>query len=347
MSRSGRWRGIGAGLSVLVLAGTTGCPVVSNREAPGRELTERDSYFGRPYYLYVPTQYRETGETRLWPVVVTCHGTPPWDTARLQFDEWKGLAEQKGFLLVAPELVGTRGDVVPPPAGQIEKQIEDEKAILAIVRAVQAARSVDTSRIFLTGWSAGGYAVLFTGLRHPDVFRALSVRQGNFDAAFVEPCAPFLDRYQPIQILYGESDLLKDQALACIDWLRGHGLEPTALGQPGIHHRSPEPVFSFFTTVVRQRPWVRVLVEDDARDPLKVRFGTRSSFEPAKFLWDFGDSQLRSPLANPEHRYARAGFYDVQLAVWAANGGPYVRQIRLQVPRVRLGVAPPASGPGQ
>ena len=347
MSKVGRWRGIGAGLSVLVLAGACGCPVVSNREAPGRELAEREPDSGRPYRLYVPTQYRETGETRLWPLVVTCHGTVPWDTARRQFDEWKGLAEQKGFLLVAPELVGTRGDVVPPPAGQIEKQIEDEKTILGIVRAVQAARSVDASRIFLTGWSAGGYAVLFTGLRHPDVFRALSVRQGNFDAAFMEPCVPFLDRYQPVQVLYGESDLLKDQALGCVDWLRGHGLEPTTLGRPGIHRRDPEPVFSFFTTVVRQRPWVRVLVEDDARDGLRVRFAARTSFEPVKFLWDFGDGQLRSPLAHPEHRYAQAGFYDVQLAVWAANGGPYVRQIRLQVPRVRLGVAPPASAPGR
>jgi hypothetical protein len=88
-------------------------------------------------------------------------------------------------------------------------------------------------------------------------------------------------------------------------------------------------------------------VEDDARDALKVRFGTRTSFEPVKFLWDFGDGHLRSPLANPEHRYAGAGFYDVRLAMWAANGGPYVRQIRLQVPRVRLGVTPPASGPGR
>ena len=343
MARSDYWCAVRAALCGLLLSGAAGCPVVSNRDAPGRHLTEKDPDFGRPYSLYVPTQYRETGETRLWPLVVTCHGTPPWDTAGHQFDEWKGLAEQKGFLLAAPDLVGTRGDFLPPPAEQIERQIADEKAILSVVRAVQAARSVDDTRIFLTGWSAGGYAVLFTGLRNPGVFRALSVRQGNFDPAFVEPCIPFLDRFQTVQVLYGDSDLLKDQALASIDWLRQYGMEPTVLARQGFHRRDPEPVFAFFADVVRTRPWVRVAVADDPLDPMRVRFSARTSFEAVRFLWDFGDGRPRSPLAEPEHRYEQSGFYDVRLAVWPEKGGPSVRQLRLQMPRVRLGTTSPAT----
>jgi len=333
-------RAVWVTLCGLALTGATGCPVVSNRDAPGRQFTERDPDFGRPYYLYVPTQYREAGETRRWPLVVTCHGTPPWDTAGYQFDEWKGLAEQKGFLLAVPELIGTRGDFLPKPEEQIDRQMADEKAILSVVRAVQAARAVDDTRIFLTGWSAGGYAVLFTGLRNPGVLRALSVRQGNFDPAFVEPCVPFLDRFQSVQVLYGESDLLKDQALAAIDWLRNHGMEPTVLSRQGFHRRDPEPVFAFFAQVVRSCPWVRVAVADDPLDPMRVRFSTRTSFEAARFLWDFGDGQPRSPLATPEHRYDQSGFYDVRLAVWSDKGGPFVRQLRLQMPRVRLGTQP-------
>ncbi len=337
----GRW--VLAGLCGLVLTCATGCPVVSNREAPGRELTEREPDLGRPYYLYVPTRYKLVGERRAWPLVVTCHGTTPWDTAKAQFDEWKGLAEAKGFLIVAPELVGTRGDLTPDGPRQIERQMDDEKAILAVVRAVQAAWSVDATRVFLTGWSAGGYAVLFTGLRHPDVFRALSVRQGNFDPAFVEPCVPFLDRFQQVQVLYGDSDLLKDQALACIEWFRSRGMEPVVLARPGIHRRDPEPVFAFFLDVVRHKPWVRVLVEDDPLDAMKIRFATRTSFEAKRFLWDFGDKSDRSPLSKPEHRYKEPGFYDIQLAVWPESGGPYVRQVRLQVPRLRIGAAVPAT----
>ncbi|HSW45016.1 MAG TPA: PHB depolymerase family esterase [Phycisphaerae bacterium] len=331
----------------LMLVCATGCPVVDNRAAPGRELHQRDPERNSRYHLYVPSTYKTSGETRRWPLVVACHGTPPWDTAGAQLDEWKGLAEEKGFLLVAPELVGTRGDFLPPPAEQIERQMEDERSILAIVRSLRAAWSIDDTRVFLTGWSAGGYAVLFTGLRHPDVFRALCVRQGNFDAAFVEPCVPFLDRFQPVLVMYGQEDLLKDQALGCIDWLRNHGLDPTVLGRPGIHRRDPEPVFSFFARVVRSQPWIRVVIEDDPRDPMHVRLAARTSFEPARFLWDFGDGEPRSPLASPHHRYGKPGFYDVRLAVWPSSGGPYVRLVRLQMPRMRLGVTATATAPAK
>ncbi|GAG08333.1 unnamed protein product, partial [marine sediment metagenome] len=204
-------------VSLVGLTCCTGCPVVSKLPAPGRVLTQREPEFGRKYYLYLPTRY---DHDRRWPLVVTCHGTPWWDTARAQLDTWKGLAEKEGFLVAAPELIGT-ASVPRSAAEQIRRQSQDERAILSVVRSIRAARSVDQTRVFLTGWSAGAYAVLFTGLRNPDVFRALSVYQGNFDPAFVEPCAPFLDRYQPIQIVYGSEDPIAN-AQPCVDWLRSH-----------------------------------------------------------------------------------------------------------------------------
>jgi pimeloyl-ACP methyl ester carboxylesterase len=195
---------------------------------------------------------------------------------------------------------------------------------------------VDDKLIFLTGWSAGGYAVLYTGLRHPDVFRALSVRQGNFDKAFVEPCIPFLDRHQPIQIMYGSEDLLKDQALACTTWLRSHDIDPTILERPGFHRRDPRPVFDFFIEIARNRPWIRISIGDDPNDPMRVTLSVRSSFEAVRYLWDFGDETERSPLSKPVHRYEKPGLYNVQLALWPDQGNPRVRQIQIQIPRARL-----------
>lgn len=336
-------RYVAALLSGLVLTLVTGCPVVSNLPAPGRCLTERDPEHGRRYHLYVPSAYHDG---RSWPLVVTCHGTPPFDTAQAQFDEWKGLAELRGFLLVAPELVGTRGDLTPLITHQVGLQMEDEEAILAIVHAIQAGYRIDPPRIFLTGWSGGGYAVLHTGLRNPHLFRALAVRQGNFDPRFVESCVPFLDRHQPIQVTIGHLDvLLHDQGLACIEWLRSHGLDPMVVERSGAHRRDPEPVLAFFVDVVRNRPWIRVLVTDDASDPMRVRLQTQTSFDAQRFLWDFGDDSERSPLPHPEHRYEKPGLYTVRVALWPAEGGPLVRQIPLQVPRIRLGVATTTTAP--
>ena len=76
--------------------------MVQTRVAPGQHIATQDPELHHPYRLYVPTSYYHE---RRWPLVVTCHGTEPFDTADLQLDEWKGLAEQKGFLVVAPELI--------------------------------------------------------------------------------------------------------------------------------------------------------------------------------------------------------------------------------------------------
>jgi hypothetical protein len=272
-------------------------------------------------------------------VLVACHGTRPWDTAQGQLDQWKGWAEQKGFILVAPELVGTAADLGHDPAEQIARQKRDEEAILSIVRSVSASRTVDATEVFLTGWSAGCYAVLFTGLRHPEVFRALSLSQGNFDPEFFEPCEPFLDRYQPIQVIYGTTDALKQDSLDCVEWLHSKGLDPIVLGRPGFHRRDPEPVFDFFAQVLRHSPYIRVLTRFDADDPMKVTFSVKSSFEPVKAIWDFGDDSGAKDLS-PTHTYAEPGLYVARVAVWNPRDKRHVRSVRIQVPRIRLGTSP-------
>lgn len=329
-------------LAATALTLAAGCPVVSNLPAPGRITVQKDPEQRREYWLYVPTSYTHE---RSWPLVVACHGTRPFDTGPRQFDEWKGLAEQKGFLLIAPELEGTAGDFVPPAAEQIRRQLSDEAAILAMVRGVSGAYKVDPSRVFLTGWSAGGFAVLFTGLRNPDVFRALALMQPNFNAAFVEPCLPFLDRNQAIMVTYGSLDPLRGGGLKCVDWLRAHEFEPTGLERTGTHRRDPLPVYNFFAQVVRQQPLVRIQVQEDGGDPMHLFFSVRSSFEPVKYLWDFGDGTPRIPAANPDHRYSTPGVYNVRVGVWTEAKNYMVRQVQVQVPRVHLGTATPATKP--
>ncbi|MBI4580983.1 MAG: prolyl oligopeptidase family serine peptidase [Planctomycetes bacterium] len=336
MERPARNRHHAAGLVLAAIALTlaTGCPVVSNLAAPGRVVQQKDPDQQREYQLYIPTRYTPAAR---WPLVVTCHGTRPYDTADSQFDEWKGLAEQKGFLLIAPELKGTVGDFVPPAAEQVRRQLDDEAAILSMVRTVSAGYTIDDSRIFLTGWSAGGYAVLFTGLRNPDVFRALSLRQPNFDPPFFELCVPFMDRYQQIQITFGSLDPLREGAIKCLDWLRAHEFEPVPLERPGTHKRDALPVYNFFADVVRHHPWVRVQMREDGSDPMRILLSVKTSFEPVKYLWDFGDGTPRMPVAAPDHRYAKPGLYSVRVGVWISDKVRQVRQVQVQVPRIRLG----------
>jgi pimeloyl-ACP methyl ester carboxylesterase len=319
--------------ALALLPGATGCIVSDDRPAPGQIHQLTEPVTGRTYHLYVPTAY---DRRQTIPLMVTCHGTPPWDTAALQLDEWKGLAEAGSFLVAAPELVGTRGDFPPEPQVQIERQREDERLLLAMVQKIEAAYNVDENRVFMTGWSAGAYAVMFTGLRHPEVFRALAVRQGTFEQEFVEPCIPFLDRYQPIFVSYSDYDPL-DDATPMIDWLREYEMEPVVDMKASLHKREPDRVFAFFEDVVRSNPYVRVVIQEDPSDPMTIRFHARTSFEPASVLWDFGD-HARSADPRPVHTYVEPGLYTVKFAAWTPAGKAKVRYLQLQLPRLRLGV---------
>ncbi len=320
----------------IMLIGSAGCLVEETRPAPGQTRVVEEPVTQGKFRLYVPTGYDPQRSTAL---LVTCHGTPPYDTADRQLREWRGLAEAKGFLVVAPELVGTRGDLPSDPAAQIERQRKDERLILQAVRRVKAAYSIDENRVFLNGWSAGAHAVLFTGLRNPDVFRALAIRQGTFREEFVEPCIPFLDRYQAVLVNYSDLDPL-DNSEPMIDWLRRHEIEPMVQIRATGHKRDPERVFNFFMHVLRSRPYVRVVVLESPSDPMEIQFKARTSFEPKRYLWDFGDNS-RSDQAEPVHTYVEPGLYTVKFAAWTESGKPKVRYIQLKVPSIRLGSEAP------
>lgn len=323
-------RGILCVAMLSVLPGVFGCPAVV-RTNPRGELLHRDEpTTGQGYELYVPSGYHAG---RAWPLVVTCHGTPPFDTARLQIREWMDLAEQKGVIVIAPELRGTRARSDSKPktvAQQIELQRFDEQAILSAVNHVKAGYRVDDSRVFLTGWSAGSYAVLWTGLGHPEVFRALAVRQGNFNPKFLEPLEPRLNRHQPVLVFFGQIDFLRGQAEQCINWLKAH--EMTVFGDQvmGSHRRMPQIAYKYFASVVEAYPWLVVRYEPGwAGNPLTARFWAKCDPAPKRVEWVLGDG--RTALGDTiTHDYASGGTYKVTTRAWIGKQ-PVVREMQISI----------------
>jgi pimeloyl-ACP methyl ester carboxylesterase len=320
-------------IASFLFAASAGCLPSSNLPAPGEVLERKLPDLNREYHMYVPTRYHRD---RPLPLIITCHGTNPWDSVEFQIEEWKGLAEQKKFIIAAPYLIGTDGTLPTDPREQISRLTADEKVILETVRMIRAGYSVNTDQIFITGWSAGSYAALFTGLRHPDIFRAVSIQQGQFKAAYFEPCVAFLDRYQPVQILSGNMDIL-DNSEDMIEWFREHDMRPQAIGRVGGHRRDLVPVYGFFADVVRNRPWIRVMVRVDS-DPMTVGFRARTSFEPTSMLWDFGDQQRSSEPA-PTHTFTEPGLYTVKVALWSTKSKYHIRHLSLKVPQYQPGTS--------
>lgn len=311
-----------------------GCPQYADPTAPREIHRVEEPRTRSDYYVYVPTA---GDDGKPLPLVVLCHGTTPWDSPKRQIRDWVKLAEEKAFIVAAPRLRGTRGDFPPAAPKQMALQREDEATILAVVRHVRAANNIAPQRIFLTGWSAGGYAVLYTGLRNPDLFRALAVLQGNFRADYLSGVADAIDPYQPVYVLHGTTDILTGgQGQACIDWLYKHNAYVIDGTVPGPHRSHPEAANEFFEKVIREIPWMRLRAFGvHPQQPLMVNFKARMSFEPEFYAWSFGDGQS-SPVASPTHTYAQPGAYTVTLVATTARGKEVKRSIQVRVPQANL-----------
>ncbi|HWL92526.1 MAG TPA: PKD domain-containing protein [Phycisphaerae bacterium] len=309
-----------------------GCPVTQSlpKQATVQEFSQSDGE-GK-YLLYVPSVYTKE---RTWPLVILCHGTWPYDSAEAQMREWANFAEYEGIIVAAPTLASSRGDFPPPPAKQIELQAEDERTLLATVSEIKRRFSIDEPRVFMTGWSAGAYPLLYTGLRHPDIFRALYIRQGAFDERFMPLAGTKISRWQQIKIVYGKSDILRDQTVACIKWLQENKAWAEEEEVAGIHRRiDPKYTWDFFEKVVRERPWIRISPERVAGDDaLAMRFRLDSVPRAVKQKWFFGDG-AESYEHSPTHTYDRPGPYTVRVNVALEGGKVFTRTEEINVIRV-------------
>jgi len=322
------WMGLGG----LILT-CSGCPQYRDASVPNEITREVAADTSTPYLLYVPSTYDREHN---WPLVILCHGTKPWDTPLRQMKDWVKYAEERGFLVAGPELRGTVGWPPPSADAQVAVQLEDEDRILETVRDIRGAYRISEQRMFLSGWSAGSFAVLHTGLRHPEVFRALAIQQGNFEANYLADVAPRLDPHQPIAVIHGTADVITGHdARDCVSWLSDHNANLYELEVAGGHRAHPTVVMGFFERVLRNEPWLHIrTLAVEGGHPLEVQFKSRGSFEPRSYRWQFGDGQS-SPVSEPIHRYDAAGEYRVTLEATTPKRKSVRRTILLKVPQAQ------------
>src|SRR5258708_828479 len=87
-----------------------------------------------------------------------------------------------------------------PREQPLEELRPDARTILGLVSAVKASHRSADEQVFLSGWSGGAHAVWYAGLKNPDVFRALAVRQAVFDPDLLAEASPLMDRSQRILV---------------------------------------------------------------------------------------------------------------------------------------------------
>lgn len=245
-------------LRALILAAMplllVGCYVVPP-ETKDRHQTLTEPVTKNRYHVYVPSYYSDDSE---WPLVVTLHGTNPWDGQTRQIVEWRDTAEKYGLIVVAPKLSSTQGLIPAVPSvshASATKLARDEKVILSVIADVRskwriARRAADPNGVegkdlvLLTGFSSGGFPLFYVGLRHPEMFDMLIARDVNCTMELLESI-PLTDAAKtlPILIFWGQDELkaIRDQSWATFRYLREHEAYGTERrSTKGSHLRRPD-----------------------------------------------------------------------------------------------------------
>lgn len=120
----------------------------------------------RKYVVFVPPQYI-LNETYRWPVVVSLHGSGECGTDGIKHTT-VGLPRHLGrdpnrFPFIA----------VMPQAKTLWYRGGDAAAVWAVLAAVHREYRTDPDRVYLTGFSMGGFATWELSVAHPDVFAAI------------------------------------------------------------------------------------------------------------------------------------------------------------------------------
>jgi poly(3-hydroxybutyrate) depolymerase len=143
----------------------------------------------RTYYTFVPEKL-----TAPAPLLLLLHGSGR--DGMSQIDEWKTLAEKEGIILVAPDSANSR---------EWSMNTDGPEFLHDIVEAVRAKHSVDGTRMYIFGHSAGAVFALYMGVMESRYFAAAGVHAG----AMGEDFYPYLDLAQrkiPITIWVGTED---------------------------------------------------------------------------------------------------------------------------------------------
>jgi poly(3-hydroxybutyrate) depolymerase len=228
---------------VVIAAALGGCAVPQAQDTPAWQRHEFDPATGRGYYIYVPSRYRHDVPA---PLIVSCHGTPPFDIAEHHIREWKMLGEQYGCIVVTPVLTGTDGII---GAGPSESMLANERGILSLISLLGYRYNIDRNNVMITGFSGGGFPTYWVGLRHPDVFSVVVARNCNFNEGNLDGWYPPEARDLDILVYWGDRDPFPvlSQSKWAVRYLRGAGFTLDTIELPDSgHERRPDVAMAFF-----------------------------------------------------------------------------------------------------
>lgn len=185
-----------------------------------------------------------------WGEVASTEPYGGFQQARMQ-----ALLLERGFTVIAPTALG--GVAWQTNSGVLWELTADKPFIDALLTAVRGGTfgPVDTTRLYATGISSGGYMTSRMAVSYPGVFRALAIHSGSYAtcagyACFVPSTLPA--QHPPTRFLHGRNDLTVPlyTAESYVQRLRAQGFTTDLVIDDAAGHEwlavSPERIVEWF-----------------------------------------------------------------------------------------------------
>lgn len=162
----------------------------------------------REYLLYVPSSYSRESEA---PIVLNFHGFGGTAAGQLHYSDWRKLANKHGFILIYPqglELKTGGSHWNPDPATHGSKsESNDLGFIRGLIERISTEYSVDSTRVYATGYSNG--AGMAYGLAHheSDLIAGIAPVSGLMNSRNLK----FISKISPVGVISfnGNDDLVR------------------------------------------------------------------------------------------------------------------------------------------
>ena len=152
----------------------------------------------REYRYYVPSSYDPDQPT---PLMVVLHGHPDTAVGISLITQMNPVAEENGFIVAYPNGIGNGWYYLP---GQ-EEQIPDEQFLRDMIDEMALDLNIDRNRVYVTGFSNGGFMTENLACNAPDVFAAFAVVGATIYQDLDEVCegTPAV----PMLLMHGTADV--------------------------------------------------------------------------------------------------------------------------------------------
>ena len=156
----------------------------------------------REYILYVPGTYTQDNA---WPLVLNYHGYGSNAAEQMEYGDFRPLADQESFIVVHPLGVVVDGNTQWNVGGGAKGGAADDVAFTdALIKEIEASYSLDSTRIYATGMSNGGYMSFFLACMLSETIAAAASVTGSMTKEMRTNCDP--GRRTAIMQIHGTKD---------------------------------------------------------------------------------------------------------------------------------------------